>query len=152
MKQALTELIDVILQRLEEHHDAPPTEHGMRSWLAGQGYNKRDIDAAIRLIGAQFHEPVVQEDRARGAMRHLSSIEAYKLTDEARDAIARLELYELLDPYERELILERVAQMEGMVSLEDLEYLLSWFLVGTRDVESQQTLFQVFEGRSGTLH
>lgn len=152
MKQALTELIDVILQRLEEHPDAPPTEHGMRSWLAGQGYNKRDIDAAIRLVGVQFHQSPPREGRTPGAVRQLSAIEAYKLTNEARDAIARLELYQLIDPYERELILERVAQMEGMVSMEDLEYLLSWFLVGTRDVESQQTLFQVFEGRDGTLH
>ena len=152
MKQALTELIDVILQRLEEHPDAPPTEHGMRSWLAGQGYNKRDIDAAIRLVGVQFHQPVARDGRTLGAVRQLSAIEAYKLTNDARDALARLELYQLIDPYERELILERVAQMEGMVSQEDLEYLLSWFLVGTRDVESQQTLFQVFEGRDGTLH
>ncbi len=152
MKQALTELIDVILQRLEEYPDAPPTENGMRSWLVGQGYNKRDIDAAIRLVGVQFNQSVTREDRTVGVVRHLSHMEAYKLTSEARDALARLELYELIDPYERELILERVAQMEGMVSLEDLEYLLSWFLVGTRDVETQQTLFQVFEGRPGTLH
>lgn len=152
MKQALTELIDVILQRLEEHPDAHPTEHGMRSWLVRQGYNKRDIDAAIRLVGAQLNEPATREDKALGSVRHLSAIEAYKLTPEARDALARLELYELIDPYERELILERVSQMDGMVSFEDLEYLLSWFLVGTRDVESQQTLFQVFEGRPVTLH
>lgn len=152
MKQALTELIDVILQRLEENPDGPPTEKGMRSWLAGQGYNKRDIDAAIRLVGVQFNQPAPREDRVIGSVRQLSATESYKLTIEARDALARLELYELIDPYERELILERVSQMEGMVSLEDLEYLLSWFLVGTRDVESQQTLFQVFEGRSGTFH
>ena len=153
MKQALTELIDVILQRLEESPDAPPTEHGIRSWLAGQGYTKRDIDAAIRLVGAQFNPPPPpREGQAPGTVRQLSNIEAHKLTPEARDALARLEMYELIDPYERELIFERITQMEGMVSLEDLEYLLSWFLVGTRDVESQQTLFQVFEGRSGTLH
>ena len=152
MKQALTELIDVILRRLEEQPESSPTEHGMRSWLAGQGYNKRDIDAAIRLVGAQFSPTQPRGDRSIGVVRQLSSMESFKLTPEARDALARLELYELIDPYERELVLERVAQMDGMVSLEDLEYLLSWFLVGTRDVESQQTLFQVFEGRQGTLH
>lgn len=152
MKQAVTELIDVILQRLEEHPEAPPTEHGMRSWLAGQGYNKRDIDAAIRLVGAQLNEPPAREGRSVGSVRHLSAMEAFKMTKEARDAFARLELYELIDPYERELILERVAQMEGQVSLEDLEYLMSWFLLGTRDVESQQTLFQVIEGQPVTYH
>jgi uncharacterized protein Smg (DUF494 family) len=152
MKQALTELIDVILQRLEEHPDAPPTEKGMRSWLAKQGYNKRDIDAAIRLVGAQLNEPVAREDRLPGSVRHLSAFERLKITTEARDALARLELYELIDPFEREMLMERVAQMEGVVTLEDLEYLLGWLVVGSRDVESQQTLFQILEGRPATLH
>ena len=50
------------------------------------------------------------------------------------------------------MILERVVQTEGIVTLDELEYLLSWILMGTRDVESQQTIFQVFEGGTGTLH
>ena len=66
--------------------------------------------------------------------------------------MARLELYELIEPYEREMILERVVQTEGTVTMDELEYLLSWILMGTRDVESQQTIFQVFEGGTGTLH
>ena len=151
MKQALSELINVILQRLEEHPESPPTEHGMRSWLAGQGYTKRDIDAAMRLVGADLPEDRGEGRRSPGTVRHLSSVEAYKLSREARDALARLELYELIDPYERELILERIAQSEGTVTLEELDYMLSWFLMATRDVETQQTLYQVIEG-GGTLH
>lgn len=152
MKQVLSELISVILQRLEEQPESPPSETGMRSWLAGQGYKKRDIDAAMRLVGAELPGDQTPGRRTAGSVRHLSGVEAYKLTKEARDALARLELYELIDPYEREMLLERVSQMEGAVTLEDLEYLLSWFLMGTRDVESQQTLFHVFEGTGGTLH
>jgi uncharacterized protein Smg (DUF494 family) len=154
MKQVLSELINVILQRLEEHPESPPTAHGMRKWLAGQGYNKRDIDAAMRLVGAEL--PAEQTEgrgtRHAGSVRQLSSVEAHKLTREARDALVRLELYEMIDPYEREMILERVAQMEGMVTLEDLDYLLSWFLMASRDVETQQTLYQIFEGGGGTVH
>jgi len=152
MKQVLSELINVILQRLEEHPESPPTEHGMRKWLAGQGYTKRDIDAAMRLVGAELPSDRPESRRTTGTVRHLSNVEAYKLSKEARDALARLELYELIDPYEREMVMDRVAQMEGQVTLEDLDYLLSWFLMGTRDVESQQTLYQVFEGSGGTLH
>lgn len=152
MKQVLSELINVILQRLEEQPDSPPTEHGMRKWLAGQGYNKRDIDAAMRLVGAEMSADQAEARRTPGSVRHLTGVEAHKLSREARDAFARLELYELIDPYERELLLDRVAQMEGVVTMDDLDYLLSWLLMGARDVETQQTLYQVFEGASNTLH
>lgn len=152
MKQALSELISVILQRLEEHPEAAPSESGMRKWLAGQGYNKRDIDAAMRLVGAELSTERSEGRRTTGTVRHLSAIETHKLSREARDALARLEIYELIEPFEREMILERVVQTEGIVTLDELEYLLSWILMGTRDVESQQTIFQVFEGGTGTLH
>lgn len=152
MKQVLSELINVILQRLEEHPESPPTELGMRKWLAGQGYNKRDIDAAMRLVGADLPADQAEGRGRPGLVRHLSGVEAHKLSREARDALARLELYDLIDPFEREMILDRVSQMEGTVTLEDLDYLMSWFLMGTRDVETQQTLYQVLEGSGGTLH
>ena len=152
MKQVLSELINVILQRLEEYPESPPTEHGMRKWLAGQDYKKRDIDAAMRLVGAELPGDRPEGRRTTGSVRHLSSVESHKLSMEARDALARLELYELIDPFERELVMERIVQMEGQVTLEDLDYLLSWYLMGTRDVETQQTLYQVFEGNGGTLH
>lgn len=152
MKQALSELINVILQRLEEHPEVAPSDSGMRKWLAGQGYNKRDIDAAMRLVGAELAAEKTLGGRSAGGVRHLSPIETHKMTRDAREALARLDLYELIDPYEREMILERVVQTEGVVTMEELEYLLSWILMGSRDVESQQTIFQVFEGGTGTLH
>lgn len=152
MKQALSELINVILQRLEEHPESAPSEHGMRSWLAGQGYNKRDIDAAMRLVGAGLSGENPGASRSPGTVRHLSSIEAHKLTIEARDALARLDLYDVIEPFERELIMDRVAQMEGIVTMDELDYLLSWLVMGSRDVESQQTVYQVFEGGSNTVH
>lgn len=152
MKQALSELINVILQRLEEHPETNPSEHGMRSWLVGQGYKKRDIDAAMRLVGAGLIAEQAGGSRSPGSVRHLSSVENHKLTQEARNALARLDLYDVIEPYERELIMDRVAQMEGTVTMEELDYLLSWLIMGTRDVESQQTVYQVFEGGSGTIH
>ena len=85
-------------------------------------------------------------------IRHLSSYESYKLSAPARSALARLELFNLVEPYEREMIMERLGQFEGEVSMEDLDYLLSWMMSATRDVESQQTIFEVFEGTSYTLH
>ena len=152
MKAQLAELVGVILQRLEEPTDSPPSESGIRSWLAGQGYKKRDIDAAIKLVRPRLATPPRVSQRAATAVRQLSSFEAYKLTREARDALVRLDLYELIEPAEREMLLERLGQFEGEVGLEELDYLLSWVLSMTRDVESQQTIFNAFEGGHNTLH
>ncbi|HPO14656.1 MAG TPA: DUF494 family protein [Candidatus Hydrogenedentes bacterium] len=151
MKAQLVELVGVILRRIEEQPGIPPSESRMRSWLVRQGYNKRDIDAAIKMVWERIISASPVTRRIPGAVRQLSNYEAQKLSREAREALARLDLYELMDPMEREMLLDRLGQFEGEVGMEDLDYLLSWILCSTRDVESQQTIFNVFEG-SRTLH
>lgn len=152
MKQLVTKLVDVILKRLEEQPELVPTENGIRSWLTGQGYKKRDIDAAIKLVAPRFL--LVRRENAVSPVpaRTLSLLEEYKLLPEARDALARLDMYGLIDPYEREMILDRLNHFDGLVGLDELDYLLSWVVCGGRDVESQQTIFSVLEGDGGTLH
>lgn len=153
MKPQLAELVDVILRRLEEQPGAYLSESGMRVWLVKQGYNKRDIDAAIKLVWPRISMMMTAvPERRPGAVRQLSSFESFKLSTEARNALTRLELFELIDPYEREMLLERLGQFEGEVGMDDLDYLLSWVLYATRDVETQQTICSVFEGNRNTLH
>lgn len=152
MKHSLTELVDVIIQRMEAHPDAAPTEHGLRSWLARQGYTKHDIEAVIKLVRPRFEALRHHTHRAPVALRQLTIYERYKLSPEARDALVRLELYSLIDGYERELLLDRLSQFEGEVGLDELDYLLSWIVYSTRDVESQQTIYNVVEGNKGTIH
>lgn len=152
MKQLVTKLVDVILKRLEEQPDSVPTENGIRSWLTGQGYKKRDIDAAIKLVAPRFLSVTRENALSRVPVRTLSLLEEYKLLPEARDALVRLDIYGLIDPYEREMILDRLNHFDGLVGLDELDYLLSWVVCGGRDVESQQTIFGVLEGDSNTLH
>ncbi|MFP4500141.1 MAG: DUF494 family protein [Candidatus Hydrogenedentota bacterium] len=148
MKHTLIELADVIIERLEQRPEALPTENGLRSWLSRLGYTKRDIDQVIKLVRPRVEALRHAGIQRPGAVRHLSVYEEYKLTPAAREALARLELYNLVDAYEREMILDRLNQFEGDVGLDELDYLLSWLLYSTRDVESQQTLFNVFEGHT----
>ncbi len=152
MKPQLAELVDVILRRLEDRAEIAPSESGLRSWLVRQGYKKTEIDAAIRLVWPRFAAVQSVQERTPGAVRQFSSFEEYKLSGEARSALTRLDLYELIEPHEREMLLERLGQFEGEVGMEDLDYLLSWVLYTTRDVETQQTVYNVFEGQQGTLH
>ena len=152
MKQQIAEMMDVILRHLAERPELRVSVSGMRSWLARQGYNARDIDTVIQLVKPRIEERSTRSRRSTGHIRHLSSFESFKLSGEARDALIRLDLFELIEPYEREMLLERLAQYEGEVDLEDLDYLLSWVLYTTRDVESQQTIYSVLEGNRKALN
>ncbi len=151
MKQSLTKLVDVILQKLAERPEGSAPEHGLRTWLLREGYTKPDIDAAFKMV-----EPPIGSARDRtsspAALRQLSDYESYRLSPEARDALTRLDLYELLDPHEREMLLERLDQFEGVVGKRDLDFLLHWLVCPTRDVEHQQTIFNVLDGNRSTIH
>ena len=151
MKQSLTKLVDVILQKLAEHPDGGSFGPGLRTWLLREGYAKPDIDAALKMV-----EPAIGSARGHrsdpGTIRQLSDYESYRLSPEARDALARLEIYEMIDPHEREMLLERLDQFEGVVGLHDLDFLLHWLVCPTRDVEHQQTIFNVLDGHRGTVH
>ena len=153
MKPSLVKLVDVILRKIEEHPaGAQVSESGIRSWLVRQGYNKREIDAALKLV-----RPCLEPDHriiqhSPVSARVLSALEEYKLTAEARDALVRLELYQLIDPQEREMILDRLNHFDSEVGIEELDYLLSWVVCGGRDVESQQTILNVLERQADTLH
>ncbi|HNR33264.1 MAG TPA: DUF494 family protein [Candidatus Hydrogenedentes bacterium] len=152
MKTTLTELVDLIIERIKQHPDTAPTAHGLRSWLARQGYNKHDIEAVLKMVRPRFEALRHAGSCGPGAVRQLTAYEDYKLTPEARDALARLELYGLIEPYEREMLLDRLSQFEAEVGMDELDYLLSWLVYSSRDVESQQTIYDVFEGNKKTAH
>jgi len=150
MKHSLVELVDVLLRRIEERPEAAPSETGLRTWLARQGYNKREIDAAIKMVKPRFANLLPSGDGT--SMRLLSVYEEYKLSPEARRALQRLELYGLVTPYEREIILDYLNHCEGEVGLDELDYLLSWLVCSNRDIEFQQTFYHVFEGKGEPFH
>ena len=152
MKQSLMKLVDVILRKMEEQPEVRQSESGLRSWLAGEGYSKRDIDAAMKLVGPRFRPQVRMEDYRPGPVRALSIFEEQKMSPEARSAFARLEFYGLIDPYEREMILDRLGHFDGEVGLEELDYLLSWVVCSARDYESQHTIYNVLEGETDKFH
>jgi hypothetical protein len=50
------------------------------------------------------------------------------------------------------MVLDYLNHYEGEVGLEELDYLLSWMVCSNRDVEFQQTFYNVFEGKGDTVH
>jgi hypothetical protein len=140
MKQSLSKLVDVILRKLAEQPGDSPNEHGIRTWLLREGYAQRGIG------------PVEPSASRLGKIRHLSDYEEFRLLPETRAALARLEMYELIEPHEREAMLERLDQFEGPITPADLEYLVNWVVFPTRDVETQHTIYRVLDGRAGAGH
>lgn len=147
MKQSIVKIVDEILQELQSHPDPPPTETGIRNMLVGQGYNSRDIDDALKLMAPRIAAGPAVAAHSPISMRVLSDYEEAKLSRPARDALARLVLYNLIDQFELENVLDGLGQFDGEVGLEELDYLLAWAVLGTRDVEYQRTFYNVIEGR-----
>jgi len=152
MKHSLVDLVDVIIRRIQERPEALPSEKGIRSWLSSKGYNKTEIDAALKLVRPRVAAAAPSFEGNQPSARMLTVYEECKLSPEARSALARLEVYGLLAPYEREMILDHLNHYEGEVGLEELDYLLSWMVCSNHDVEFQQTFYNVFEGKGETLH
>lgn len=148
MKSSLTELISVIQQRLESRPESKLSDPNLRRWLTRKGYSKGDIDTALHVLRG----PGAPERRTPGNVRQLAFHEAQKFSPEVCEALARLDMYEMLDPLTREIVLERLTQLEGEVGMEDLDYALSWAYAPTRDVETLQTLYTIFDGSGETIH
>lgn len=152
MKQSVVKAVNAILRQMEETPDALCTESNMRSWLATQGYNKRDIDAAMKLIAPRFAMLAPATEPRPRALRQFALYEHARLSAEARSALARLDVNDLLDPMEREMIIERMLQYEGEVDMDALDYLLSSVFGTMRNVEAQNAMYNAFEGYGPTLH
>ena len=153
MKSTLLEAINAVLQRLEDFPRAPESEDAIRMWLAGQGFSRRDIDAAMRIVFPQGGAPSAPRGLSAAApMRQLAQYEFSRLTPEARSALARLDMHGLIEPREREFLIERLMQMEGDLDLDALDFVLSTVFCTTRNAESQNTLLSTLEGYGPTLH
>jgi len=152
MKPSLIKLIDVLLQRIEDNPEVTPSENGLRSWLGRKGYSARDIDAAMKMVGPHVEARIRETGRQSSSVRQLSASENYKLSAEARDALVRLEMFGLIDGYEREALLDRLDHFDGEVGLQELEYLLACVVYANIDVGSQQIIESTVLGGGPTYH
>jgi hypothetical protein len=147
MKPPITKLVDKIIRKLQQGET--PSEAGIRTWLKKEGYASKDVEAAIAVLRPEWG---VSAYAVPQQTRVLSPYEAYFITPEAMAALSRLELYGLIGPAERELILERLDQFEGEMDIAALEYLISSQVCPGFDIAHQQMFYQVLDGRTDTYH
>jgi len=151
MKTSLAELVNVILEQMNCVEEKPFTEKAMRSRLIKEGYKRSDIDSAFKLINTHLSEKPVLSETAP-PIRHLVYYESNKMQMDVRNAMTRLELMGMIEPLEREMLLERFIHSEGLADMESLDYALSYIIGTGRNVEFQQAMLSIFEGFPPTLH
>ncbi len=151
MKASIAELVSVILEQLNTVNGPSPTETTVRSRLLEKGYKRKDIDSAFQLVNTRLKEPIVVRDY-RPALRQLAFFESNKVHSDVYHAMTRLDLMGLLEPLEREMLLERFIHAEGQADMEALDFALSYVIGAARNAETQQAMLTVFEGYSPTLH
>lgn len=152
MKTSVNQIVDAIINQIQAHPEVMPNSKSLKKWLSQAGFSTGDIDAAMKLIAPQMAMIPPRVHRRPGTIRHLNGMETQKLSLDARNALARLEMYELVEPWEREMILDYAMHQEGEVGLDDLEYILQNTILPGRDVETQQTIDAVFNGITDMLH
>ncbi len=151
MKATVAKLVSYILEHIADKHDKAPSEKAMRSLLARKGYKRRDIDVAFEVINNQLMDKPVLSD-AMPPLRQLAFYENNKIQQDVHHAMTRLEMMGLIEPIEREMLLERFLHTDGPADMEALDFALSYIICTGHNVEVQQTMLTVFEGFSPTIH
>lgn len=151
MKTTLAELVSVILAHIESCGEKQTSEKAVRSLLVSKGYNRRDIESAIDYIFTRMDGASISQEETP-AMRQLAFYETAKIQQDVHHAITRLELMGLIEPVEREMLIERFVHSEGQADMDALDYALSYIVGARRNVEAQQALLAIFEGYAPTVH
>lgn len=150
MKQSITKIVDKIIQKLQESSREVPSEAGLRTWLAKEGYSSKDVEVAMNVVMPQLTSRTGHEVFPQ--MRILSPYESFFMSAEAKAALTRLEMYGIIGPQEREIVLERLDQFDGELDLAALEYLVTTYVCSGLDVAHQQMIYQVLDGKTDIYH
>lgn len=151
MNKTVRELVFMVLQRLDDPGTPALTESSVRNWLTHEGFKRRDIDAVLNILSRCLPKHRKPETGSTRRVRCLAPYEAMKLGAEARAALARLDALEILDMFDREILMDRLMQVEGEVGLDDLDMALG-SVCGYRDIVTQQTIRSAFYDMSGMYH
>jgi len=154
MQHRLDELLEFIMKEMAGSLGLLGRGDRVRQLLTKKGYKQTEIDAALQMIQAVSaqvagSETTVYEnvpaDGSRPTYRVLSPWEQAKLTVGAQQQLMRLERAGLLLPEEREAVLERAMEVEGMVDGEEMRALVAWTVFPTGDAGRYKILLELID-------
>lgn len=153
MKDTVDKLVDMMMDRLDDQQPSLSIWDA-KHWLLEQGFSVDDVNEAVcRLVSNLIAGRRGICIRAHSqAPRLYSPFEEAKLSFGAREALTRLEASEMISALERELLIERLLQSDADNEMELLDYLLATVISARRNVETQNTLMNTFDGFGPTYH
>jgi uncharacterized protein Smg (DUF494 family) len=151
MKSTVQNLVYVILMRLASSNGTVSLGEGLRSELQTAGYLDTDIEVAFAYLAERINGSKSVE-ASFPARRHLNFFEALKVNMEVLETLFKLEQMGLIDPMEREVLIEGFQHGDGPADIEDLEYALTVIIGPKRNNEAQNTLMAVSDGYIPTYH
>ncbi|HNZ48403.1 MAG TPA: DUF494 family protein [Candidatus Hydrogenedentes bacterium] len=151
MKNDVQNLVTIIMQRIAASNGAVSVGDVLRAELQKDGFKEKDINVAFEFVSSGM-QGKMSFDLKFPARRHLNVFESFKIQEEVMETISKLEQMGLLDPMEREALLENIQHSDGRADKDDLEYALSVMLAPKRNSEAQNALLTVSEGYTPTFH
>lgn len=151
MKATVQNLVYMILLRLAASNGSLPLGEGLRAELEEAGYNGSDIEVAIEYVSDRVKDHQ-SFDPAFPARRHLNYFESLKINSDVLETLIKLEQMGLIEPIEREVLLEGFQQTDGRADLDELDFALSIMISPKRNNEAQNALMTVSDGYIPTYH
>ncbi|NLN93946.1 MAG: DUF494 domain-containing protein [Candidatus Hydrogenedens sp.] len=151
MKTAVQNLVYMILLRMAASNGSLSLGDGLRLELEEAGYNGSDIEIAFEYVSGRIKDQQ-SYDPAFPSRRHLNYFESLKINPDVLETLIKLEQMGLIEPIEREVLLEGFQHAEGQADLDDLDYALSVMIGPKRNNEAQNALMTVSDGYIPTYH
>jgi len=155
MQHRLGKLLESIMKEIADSADVSVHNDQIRQRLAKRGYKKTDIEAALRMVHAVSAPAVTDRDpaerkrtateRSRPVYRVLSPWERTKLTRDGHQELLRLDRTGLLQPDERESVLDRVMEVEGTVDGHEIRALVAWTILPSRHISRHRILLDLID-------
>ena len=151
MKTAVQNLVYMILLRMAASNGSLSLGDGLRLELEEAGYNGSDIEIAFEYVSGRIKD---QQSYAPAfpSRRQLNYFESLKINPDVLETLIKVEQMGLIEPIEREVLLEGCQHAVGQADLDDLDYALSVMIGPKRNNEAQNALMTVSDGYIPTYH
>jgi Smg protein len=158
MQDNIVEVLIFIYEHFMDSDEPPPAdEASISGFLASAGFQQREIDKAFAWmdqLAARLEEDIPAAFE-RPSARIFSEPEAARLDLEVRGFLLHLEQHGILDPYNRELVIEQALSLEEhSIDIDDLKWIVLLVLMNQPGKENAFSEMEemIYTGSRFTLH
>jgi len=114
MKETVLDVLMYLFESFVDSEDDPePNRNELKEDLERAGFGDRQIERALDWLDALNTTEVARSTSRSAAMRIFDSVETEKLDAHARGYLLRLEQIGILEPAQRELVIDRLLALDN---------------------------------------